>query len=51
MLPTTTNETIIRAFAQQFDPPLNVCRTDHFNGVAIPDTWTASCWDSTRASA
>lgn len=44
----TENEQIIRAFAEQFTPPLNVCKTDRINNMPIRDAWQASYWDAAR---
>lgn len=45
----TPNEAIIRAFADQFTPPLNVCKTECVNNLPVQDAWTASCWDDTHS--
>lgn len=37
-----TNEEIVRAFAQCFDPPLMVVHTEHINNVKVRDGWAAS---------
>lgn len=43
-----TNEDIIRAFAGQFTPPLNVVKTERVNNSPIPDAWMAACHDKDR---
>lgn len=44
----TPNERNIRAFAEQFTPPLPVFKTERVNSVAVPDAWTVSYWDAER---
>lgn len=41
----TLNENIIKAFADQFSPPLSYGRTERINGVKVSNGWTCSFWD------
>lgn len=43
-----TNEDIIRTFANQFSPPLNVVKTERVNNFPIPDAWMAAYHDNAR---
>lgn len=45
----TENESIIRAFCEQFSPPLRYVRTEAINGVKMPDAWTTSYHDDARS--
>lgn len=45
----TKNERTIKAFAEQFDPPLAYVRTLRINNVPFPDAWQVSYWDSDKA--
>lgn len=40
----STNEDLIKAFAEAFEPPLRFGRTDRINGVRVQDAWTCSHW-------
>ena len=44
----TENERIIRAFAAQFTPPLEVVETHAVDGVPAPGAWMAAYWDGER---
>lgn len=44
----TPNERIIRSFAAQFEPPLNVIRTERINGAKVHDGWQVARWDKGR---
>lgn len=43
------NERNIKAFADQFDPPLVYVRTLRINNVPFPDAWQCTFWDSTKS--
>lgn len=45
----TENEKIIKAFCDQFTPPLKYVRTERINNVPMPDAWQASYWDNARS--
>ncbi|WP_088347758.1 MULTISPECIES: hypothetical protein [Rhodomicrobium] len=49
MTEKSENEQTIRIFAEQFTPPLSVCRTERINNVPMPDAWQAAYWDSARS--
>jgi hypothetical protein len=40
----TSNEAIIRAFANSFSPPLPVVGTQRLNGERVHDGWQAAFW-------
>jgi hypothetical protein len=41
-------ERIIRAFCEQFTPPLRYVRTERVNNIRFADAWTTSLWDQSR---
>lgn len=43
---TISNEDVIRSFAAQFDPPLNVVRTEKIDGKPCDDAWMAAAYDA-----
>lgn len=44
----TPNEKTARTFAEQFDPPLTVCKTERVNNLPVPDAWVMTCHDAKR---
>ena len=40
----STNEALIKAFAESFEPALPYGRTERINGVKVNDGWTCSHW-------
>jgi hypothetical protein len=49
MTKITKNEAIIKAFAEQFDPPMTYVRTLRVNNVPFADAWQVSYWDNAKA--
>lgn len=45
----TENERIIRTFAAQFSPALQVVKTERINNVRIADAWQCSYWNQTNS--
>lgn len=45
----TENEKTIRAFCEQFSPPLKFVKTERINNVPMPDAWQTSYWDAARS--
>jgi len=39
------NEAAIKAFCEQFTPPLKYVKSQRINNVVIPDAWQTSVWD------
>jgi hypothetical protein len=44
----TRNEQIIKAFADQFEPPLKYAQTLKVNNVSMPDAWQCSYWNNAK---
>jgi len=44
----TENEITIKAFCDQFDPPLAYMHTQRVGNVPIPDAWTTSFWSQDK---
>lgn len=45
----TINETTIKAFAAQFDPPMAVCRTARINNHPVKDAWQCTFWSDDQS--
>jgi len=45
----TENERTIKAFADQFTPPLKYIRTQKINNVPMPDAYQCTYWDNARS--
>lgn len=45
----STNEQIIKAFADQFNPPMAYVRTLAINGVKHPDAWQCTYWNTDKS--
>lgn len=45
----TENEQTIKAFCEQFTPPLKYVKTDRINNVPMPDAWMTSWWNAEKS--
>lgn len=49
MTDLSVNETIAKAFADQFDPPLRYIRTERINNVKMRDAFQVTYWSQDKS--